>query len=89
MTVDFATFRAIVEILIAALAAVMWFLMRGLISDVRSLAKELDAYKLHVAERYVTQDGLTKALDGIGGQIDAVFRKLERIYEKLDGKADK
>lgn len=89
MSVDFATLRAVVEMLIAALCGVMWFLMRGVMSDVRTQAKELAAYKLHVAEKYVTQDGLTKALDGISSQIEAVFRKLDRIDEKLDGKADK
>ena len=47
------------------------------------------AYKLHVAETYVTGNELSKAIDAFNRSIDAVFAKLDRIEEKLDKKADK
>jgi predicted nucleic acid-binding Zn-ribbon protein len=52
-------------------------------------ADELAAFKLHVAESYVTGNELSKAIDTFNRSIDAVFVKLDRIEEKLDKKADK
>ncbi len=50
---------------------------------------ELAAYKLHVAETYVTSNALSSSIDAINRAIEAVFKKLDRIDEKLDKKADK
>ena len=86
---ELEVFRWGVDILLVALATVMWFLMRKLIADVEAIGKTLADYKLHVAENYVTQNGLGKAIDNFTGQVDNIFKKLERIEDKLDGKADK
>jgi hypothetical protein len=87
--IELETARWVIELILVGLAVVLWFLMRKLIVDVENLGKALAEYKLHVAEKYVTQDGMTKAFDSIGIQIAEVFRKLERIDDKLDKKADK
>ncbi|WGS52660.1 hypothetical protein LFL96_31235 [Paraburkholderia sp. D15] len=58
-------------------------------SQLKSLDAELAAYKLHVAETYVTSNELSKAIDALNRAIDAVFGKLDRIEDKLDKKADK
>ncbi|KVZ18649.1 hypothetical protein WT88_29660 [Burkholderia stagnalis] len=50
---------------------------------------ELAAYKLHVAETYVTSNALSSSIDAINRAIEAIFKKLERIDDKLDNKADK
>lgn len=57
--------------------------------ELTAQSKAFDAYKLHVAETYVTSSALEKAIDRFSESINAVFKKLERIDEKLDGKADK
>jgi hypothetical protein len=52
-------------------------------------ADDLAEFKLHCAETFVTSSALEKAIDRFSESINAVFKKLERIDEKLDGKADK
>jgi hypothetical protein len=86
---DWQNFRWVLDILLVIVGTVMWFLMRKLIADVEALGKALDAYKLHVAENYVTQPAMTKAFEAITSHLAEVFRKLERIDDKLDKKADK
>lgn len=86
---DLQTFRWALDLLLIGLASVLWFLLRKLIADVGAITKALSDYKLHVAETYVTQASLSKSMDNLAGSIGEVFRKLERIEDKLDGKADK
>ena len=50
---------------------------------------ELAQFKLECAEKYSTKDDLAKAFEHVSKAIDAVFAKLERIEDKLDGKQDK
>ncbi|MEL6237023.1 MAG: hypothetical protein AAFO57_00140 [Pseudomonadota bacterium] len=50
---------------------------------------ELSAYKLHVAEHYVTTNELSKAIDALNETIKAVFQRFDRLESKLDNKADK
>ena len=51
--------------------------------------KELSAFRLHCSETYVTHNNFEKALQGLTDTFKAVFAKLDRIEDKLDGKADK
>jgi hypothetical protein len=87
--IDFDSFRWVIELILGVLATVMWYLLRKIISDVGELGKALDNYKLYVSERFVTQGSLSKAIDNFSSGIGEVFRKLERIEDKLDLKADK
>lgn len=57
----------------------------SMIGDSRA---ELAAYKLHVAETYVTKAGLSeqtaqmmKAIDGIGDRIDGLNQRMDRFIE--------
>lgn len=80
---------ATIQLLVTALAIVLW---RQLVDVKRAgefTARELAEYKTHVAETYITSNELSKAVDSLNRAIDAVFKKLERIDEKLDRKADK
>ncbi|MBP4049033.1 hypothetical protein [Chromobacterium violaceum] len=83
-----------------AVSTVAWYLYRRLQGQVdrhgeqhskelAELRQDLSEHRLHVAENYVTDTVLTKALDNLNDTIKAVFKKLDRIDEKLDRKADK
>lgn len=79
--------------LLAVLCAVLWFLYRDLKVKVETAQKELTDHKLHVAEKYATQELLGKALHDIGRSLEmlqqSMDKKLDRIESKLDGKQDK
>jgi len=86
---DIETLRMVVEFLAVPFAGLFFWNFRTLRSELRDIGdehretdKDLQAYKLHVAEHYATSSDM-KTL------IEAVFKKLDRIEEKLDGKADK
>lgn len=90
----------LMQLVVTALAFVVWrqhvdlkrtaeTTARELADHKTSAARELADYKTHVAETYVTNNELSKAVDSLNRAIDAVFKKLERIDEKLDRKADK
>lgn len=68
--------------------------------DNTALREELAAYKLHVAERYVTQEALTKAVTGVEKAIDRLLEFIEKnaaeqrqaiegIHRRIDSKVDK
>lgn len=73
----------------SGIGAFSFWLFRSLVGRVDANEKELAAFKLHCAETYVTSSALEKAIDRFSESINAVFKKLERIDQKLDGKADK
>lgn len=75
--------------LATAAAAVVWWVFRSQHAKVSDLDRELSAFKLHCAETYVTTNSMQKTFDTLSDAIKAVFSKLERIEDKLDGKADK
>ena len=69
--------------------ALLWFNFREVKSHLKNVADDLAAYKLHIAENYVTQNELTKAIDSLTKSIDNMSSKLDKIDTKLDGKQDK
>lgn len=82
--------------LLGALCAVLWWnfiTLKSLIDDCNKArlldVADLQAYKLHASETYITQTDLSKAIENFGKAMEAVFKKLERIEDKLDLKADK
>lgn len=87
--IDLESFRWVVELLITALAIILFWNFRSLKSEVVQVSavlalvdKDLQQYKLHVSEHYATSSDMKSF-------IDAVFKKLDRIEDKLDKKADK
>lgn len=79
----------LLQFLVAGFCTVLWFNYRDLKNKSETTAKELAQYQLHIAENYVTQSELAKAIESLIKSIDAVFAKLERIDTKLDHKQDK
>ena len=80
----------------AAFGAIFWRVHDKLRADIEKqkdraddLDKRLAEHKLHVAENYVTNSDLTKAVDAFTSGLKEIFGKLERINERLDSKADK
>lgn len=91
---------SIFVLVLTAFCSVLWFLFLSVRADARKALDQLAAYKLHVAETYVTQDSLTKAIDGLNqaigrlidtvrGDGEATRSALSEIHRRIDGKADK
>ena len=72
-----------------AVGTVGWGMFRSVHARAEANEKDLAAFKLHCAQTFVTSSALEKAIDRFSASIDAVFKKLERIEERLDMKADK
>lgn len=79
----------LIEGLLTILLIVVWWNFRALKIQADATQKDFAEYKLHVAEHYVTQNDLSKTIEAFNRSIDAIFKKLERIEDKLDSKADK
>ncbi|PUA17252.1 hypothetical protein [Glaciimonas sp. PCH181] len=82
-----------IEGLLSAFSTVIWFSYRDQKAKNEATQRALDEYKLHVAESYVTQNVLSKAVEGIAKSLESfsqsMDKKLDRIEYKLDGKQDK
>jgi hypothetical protein len=68
--------------------------------DASQIRQELAAYKLHVAEKYVTQEALTKAVTGLEKAVERLLEATEKsatelrsaiegIHRRIDQKVDK
>jgi tRNA(Phe) wybutosine-synthesizing methylase Tyw3 len=86
---DLSILNGWLVLLASGCAAVIWWLFRSLHSRVERSESDLSDFKLECARTYVTSNALEKAINSLNDTIKEVFRKLERIDEKLDGKADK
>jgi methyl-accepting chemotaxis protein len=73
----------------SGIGAVAFWMLRSMVARIEAAERDLAAYKLHVAETYVTSNELGKAIDAFNRSIDAIFTKLDRIESKVDSKADK
>lgn len=65
---------------------VMWDAIKSLETQDRALADRVAEIDVLVAGSYVKRDYFEHKLDSI---TNAIFTKLDRIEDKLDGKADK
>ncbi len=63
--------------------------MRGLWDMLKLHQSEFSSFKDHVSERYVKTEYVSEMKGDIKGMSDAIFRKLDRIEEKIDNKMDK
>jgi hypothetical protein len=68
--------------LIGFLLNVVWHAVKDLQKADRILADRVGEIEVLVAGSYITKTDFTNVTD-------AIFRKLDRIEDKLDGKADK
>ena len=78
-----------VQALVTAFAVVLWFNLRDIKSKAELNTADLAGYKLHVAETYITENELSKAIQALSKSVDAIFTALHRIEDKLDNKEDK
>lgn len=81
--------QTIINWLLAGFGALIGFLLNNLWQAVKDLQKadaelsdKVAAIEVLVAGEYVKGDRFDKA-------VDAIFRKLDKIEDKLDGKVDK
>lgn len=101
---DFSTIASVGGYMAGGAAAAFGWLVKRSISQLDQKMSAHDAaiekgkvefadYRLHVAETYAPNASLEKAMDRFSASVDAVFRKLEQMDEKierrLEGKADK
>jgi uncharacterized coiled-coil protein SlyX len=97
---DFNILNGWLILIATGCGVVIWYLYRSLHAKVDAGAIELNSraasaekalaeFKLHCAETYVTANNFERALQGLTETFKAVFAKLDRIEDKLDGKADK
>jgi len=86
MGLDLQTVFNVACALVAALGGflmrVLWESMRQLQEKDAQLAEKVHSIETIVAGQYVAKDEFNRVAD-------AIFRKLDRIEEKVDGKADK
>jgi len=68
--------------LIGFLLNVVWQAVKDLQKADKALAERVGEIEVLVAGSYITKTDFTSVTD-------AIFRKLDRIEDKLDGKADK
>ncbi len=68
--------------LIGFLLNVVWQAVKDLQKADKMLAERIGEIEILVAGSYITKTDFTQVTD-------AIFRKLDRIEDKLDGKADK
>lgn len=68
--------------LIGFLLSVVWQAVKDLQKADKVLAERVGEIEVLVAGSYITKTDFTSVTD-------AIFRKLDRIEDKLDGKADK
>ena len=71
---------------VVAFATVFWWIIQRLRTDIDMVKQQLAEHRLHVAENYVTNSELAKAIDGMNKSFSEVFAKLDRLMES---KADK
>lgn len=58
-----------------------WFI-RGIVSDLRELQKDIASHRLHVSETYAKKDDYQELRDWLDKQFD-------RLHQELKSKADK
>ena len=75
-------FQGWFEAAVAALGVIGGWLLRKLWDDVKELSAKVQAIEILVAGEYVKKSEIAQLTEGL-------FKKLDRIEDKLDNKADK
>lgn len=53
------------------------------------LRRELNDYKVHVAEKFATKDGVTAAVNRVEGSIQNIANQVENAVDRLTARIDK
>jgi hypothetical protein len=88
-SMDFSILNGWLIFFAGGCGVVVWWLFRGVHARAEANERDLAAFKLHCAETYVTSSALEKAIDRFNDSINAVFKKLDRIEERINEKADR
>lgn len=75
MTIDES---AVGLFVVTGLLSFIGWMVKRIVSDVKSLEKDHAEFKTHVAERYVEKDDLHRHLNDIKDMIKRVFEKLDK-----------
>lgn len=75
-------FQNLINLGLGAILAVAGWLMRELWGAVKELQRDINKLEATLPKEYVLKEDLDKRMD----HIESMF---QRIYDKLDGKADK
>lgn len=83
------TFQEIINTCIAAgFATIGWF-VRTMYDSVSNLKQNIDDHKLHVSELYVKKSEVETLRLDMDKRFDRVEMLLDRLFDKLEAKADK
>ena len=78
---------------IVILILTIWWKVEGRIDGAKAraqtVADEFATYRTHVAETYVSKQGLREVRDEIMGALDKVGGNLDRINDRIDRVSDK
>lgn len=72
----------------ALIAAIGWF-ARQLWSAVDGLKKDVADLGLHVSENYVKKSEVENFKDDLNKRFDRLEQLMDKVYDKLDNKADR
>jgi hypothetical protein len=86
---DFSILNGWLILAAGGCGVVLWWLFRMLHARVAAAEKKQAEFELYCAKNHVTNDSMRNTFETLSDAIKAVFSKLERIEDKLDGKADK
>lgn len=72
----------------AALSVIGWF-ARQLWEAVNELKRDVNSLELHVSENYVKKVDLNSLKSDINVRFDRLEQLMDKVYDKLDNKADR
>ncbi len=75
--------------LVAMLFAALSYFVRDALTSSKETAKDLSAFKLEVAKNYVSTTEAEATEERIMGEFRKIEVALERIFDRLESKADK
>lgn len=81
--------QTLVQWIFAPLLAIIGWVMKRIHSRMDILERDHQAHKLYVSEHHPTKSDLIDFKGDMGKRFDTIDRTLQRIDDKLDGKADK
>lgn len=73
----------IVQGVLTAFAAVLWYLYKEIKKKLDHVQEDFLKYQTHVAENFITQPQLARAIEALNKTIESVASGVSRIEERL------
>jgi hypothetical protein len=83
-----AVTMTIIQGLMGALGLVLWYLYTEQSKEVKRLGMELLNYKVHVSERYVSNDKLNETVNNLNKNVEQLSAGVLRIETRLNSQMD-